>query len=95
MQHAPMERIGLTPLLQNQLPNVTVTKGRKREKSKQTKDDKQEDKESEDNTTDAETPQLTQSTSPKRSNKIKVDRDILTTHERTRSQSRLKMFCQS
>jgi hypothetical protein len=64
--------------------------GKKREKSKRTKDDKQEDKESDDNTTDAGTPRLTQTTSPKRSKKIKVDRDILTARERTRSQSRLK-----
>ena len=69
--------------------------GKKREKSKQTKDDKQEDKESDDNTTDAGTPQLTQTVSPKRSKKIKVDRDILTTRERRRSQSRLQTPCQS
>jgi len=69
--------------------------GKKCEKSKHTKDDKQGDKESDDNTTDAGTPQVTQNTSPKRSKKIKVDRDILTARERTRRQSRLKTPCQS
>jgi len=69
--------------------------GNKREKSKQTIDDKQEDKESDDNNTDAGTTQITQTTKPKRTQKIKVDRDVLTAGERTRSQWRLKMACQS
>jgi len=60
--------------------------GKKRQKSKQTKDDKQEEKESDDNNTDAGTSQPTLTTSPKRTKKIKVDRDVLTPRERTRSQ---------
>jgi len=62
--------------------------GKKRENSKQTKDDKQED-----NNTAAGTTQLNQTTSPKRTKKIKVDRDVLTARERTRRQSRLKVSC--
>jgi len=69
--------------------------GKKRENSKPTKDDKHEDKESDDNNTDAGTSQLTQTTSPKRTKKIKVDRNVLTARERTRSQSGLKMPYQS
>jgi len=65
--------------------------GKKREKSKETKDDIQEDEESDDNITDAGNTQLTQTTSSKRTKKIKVDRDGLKVRERTRSQSRLKM----
>jgi len=68
--------------------------GKKREKSKQTKDEDQEEKESDDNNTDAGTPH-SQTTNPKRSKKMKVDRDILTAPERTRSQSRLKTPCKS
>lgn len=59
--------------------------GKKREKSKPTKDDKHEDKESDDNNTDARTTQLTQTTSPTRTTKIKVDIDVLTARERTKN----------
>ena len=65
--------------------------GKKREKSKQTRDDKHEDKDNNDNITDAGSKQLTLTTSPKHTKKIKVDREILTSRERTRSQSRMKM----
>jgi len=68
---------------------------KKREKSKQTKDDKQEDKDSDDNNADAGNTRLTQTTNPKRTKEIKVDRNVLTARERTRSQWRLKMPCQS
>jgi len=66
---------------------------KKREKPVQTNDDKQDGKGSYDITTEATTNQQTQMISPKRSKKIKVDRDIVTTRERTRSQSRQKTPC--
>ena len=52
--------------------------GKKREKSQQTKDDKREDKDSDGNNTDAGSTRLTQTSSPKRTKKIKVERDVLT-----------------
>ena len=66
---------------------------KKREKSTQTKDDKQDGKGSYDITTETTTNQQTQMTSPKRSKKFKVDRDIITSRKRTRSQSRQKTPC--
>jgi hypothetical protein len=67
--------------------------GKKREKSTQPKDDKQEGSDSDDNTIDAGSSQFTKMPSPKRTKKIKVDREVLTSRERTRSQSRLKKPC--
>jgi len=64
--------------------------GKKREKSKHTKEETHEYEESEDNITEAGNTQFTQTSSPKRTKKIKVDRDGLKVRERTRSQSRMK-----
>ena len=64
--------------------------GKKREKSRQTKDEAHEVEESEDNITDAGNTRFTQASSPKRTKKIKVDRDGLKARERTRSQARMK-----
>jgi len=64
--------------------------GKKREKPKQTKDEAHEDEESEDNITDVGNTRFIQASSPKRTKKIKVDRDGLKARERTRSQARMK-----
>jgi len=52
--------------------------GKKREKSTQPKDDIEKGSDSDDNTIDAGTSQLTNTPSPKRTKKIKVDREVLT-----------------
>jgi len=65
--------------------------GKKREKPQQTKEDNKRDEESDDNNTNAGITPLPQTTSPKHIKKFKIDTDVLTPRERTRSQSRLKM----
>ena len=64
--------------------------GKKREKSTQPKDDILKGSDSDDNTIDVGPSQLTKMPSPKRTKKIKVDREVLISRERTRSLSGLK-----
>ena len=61
--------------------------GKEREKSRLTKSDKQDEKESDDSTSESIKYPQTQMLSPKLLKKIKVDRDPITSRERTRSQS--------
>jgi len=62
--------------------------GEKREKSRLTKSNKEDEKESGDSTSESKKYPRSQMSNPKRVKKIKVDRNPITSRERTRSQSR-------
>jgi len=62
--------------------------GKKRDKSRLTKIDKQDEKEGDDSTMETTKYPHAQMSSPKRVKKIKVDGDPIRARERTRSQSR-------
>jgi len=67
--------------------------GKKREQSKLTKDTNNDDIDVDENMDEAARYQQTQTVSPKRQKKIKVDRDPKSSRERTRSQSRQRTPC--
>jgi hypothetical protein len=72
-----------------------LEQGEKREKSTQPKDDLQEGNDSDDITTDAGSSKFANMPSPKRTKKIKVDREVITSRKRTTSQTKLKKLCHS